>query len=158
MGSLCHCCVTPSHLSYRFSIFETSATALCGTTGMLSSFHHHFIIISSNNPTPMDDEAQKSKVNHRCDTLIPSRSLRTARVSSSPAVITVATPAPLGRLMTLLWRMGIFHQPKRGEMPQKLNYFMGEPSRKKSVYSLQNLRIGKEDDDPTIEGMCGLCG
>lgn len=40
----------------------------------------------------------------------------------------------------------------------RLNYFMGEPSRKKSVYSLQNLRIGKEDDDPTIEGMCGLCG
>ena len=34
MGALCHFCVTPTHLSYRFSIFETSATALCGTTGM----------------------------------------------------------------------------------------------------------------------------
>ena len=33
VGSLCHFCVTPTHLSYRFSIFETSATALCGTTG-----------------------------------------------------------------------------------------------------------------------------
>ena len=34
VGSLCHFCVTPTHLSYRFSIFETSATALCGTTGI----------------------------------------------------------------------------------------------------------------------------
>jgi len=35
VGSLCHFCATPTHLSYRFSIFETSATALCGTTGMI---------------------------------------------------------------------------------------------------------------------------
>ena len=34
VGSLCHFCATPTHLSYRFSIFETSATALCGTTGI----------------------------------------------------------------------------------------------------------------------------
>ena len=34
--SLCHFCVTATHLSYRFPIFETSATALCGTTGILS--------------------------------------------------------------------------------------------------------------------------
>ena len=34
VGSLCHFCVTPTRLSYRFSIFETSATALCGTTGI----------------------------------------------------------------------------------------------------------------------------
>ena len=33
MGSLCHVCATATHLSYRFFIFETSATALCGTTG-----------------------------------------------------------------------------------------------------------------------------
>ena len=33
MGSLCHFCATATHLSYRFFIFETSATALCGTTG-----------------------------------------------------------------------------------------------------------------------------
>ena len=31
--SLCHFCATATHLSYRFPIFETSATALCGTTG-----------------------------------------------------------------------------------------------------------------------------
>ena len=30
---LCHPCITTAHLSYRFPIFETSATALCGTTG-----------------------------------------------------------------------------------------------------------------------------
>ena len=33
--SLCHFCATATHLSYRFPIFETSATALCGTTGKL---------------------------------------------------------------------------------------------------------------------------
>ena len=33
VGSLCHFCATATHLSYRFFIFETSATALCGTTG-----------------------------------------------------------------------------------------------------------------------------
>jgi len=31
--SLCRFCATATHLSYRFPIFETSATALCGTTG-----------------------------------------------------------------------------------------------------------------------------
>ena len=30
---LCHPCITTAHLSYRFPIFETSATALCRTTG-----------------------------------------------------------------------------------------------------------------------------
>ena len=42
VGSLCHFCVTPTQISYRFSIFETSATALCGTTGICvewKSFH-----------------------------------------------------------------------------------------------------------------------
>jgi hypothetical protein len=29
-----------TNLSYRFPIFETSATALCGTTGKLSFFGH----------------------------------------------------------------------------------------------------------------------
>ena len=33
MGSPCHSWFTTTNLSYRFSIFETSATALCGTTG-----------------------------------------------------------------------------------------------------------------------------
>ena len=32
---LCHPCITTTHLSYN-SIFETSATALCGTTGTMS--------------------------------------------------------------------------------------------------------------------------
>ena len=33
VGSLCHFCATATRFSYRFPIFETSATALCGTTG-----------------------------------------------------------------------------------------------------------------------------
>ena len=33
MGLLCHPYITTVNLSYRFPIFETSATALCGTTG-----------------------------------------------------------------------------------------------------------------------------
>ena len=38
MASLCHPWFTTTNLSYRFPIFETSATALCGTTGNLSFF------------------------------------------------------------------------------------------------------------------------
>ena len=34
VGSLCHFCATATRFSYRFPIFETSATALCGTTGI----------------------------------------------------------------------------------------------------------------------------
>ena len=33
MDSLCHPCITTTNLSYRFPLFETSATALCGTLG-----------------------------------------------------------------------------------------------------------------------------
>ena len=33
MASLCHPWFTTTNFSYRFPIFETSATALCGTTG-----------------------------------------------------------------------------------------------------------------------------
>ena len=33
VDSLCHPWVTTTNLSYRFPIFETSAAALCGTTG-----------------------------------------------------------------------------------------------------------------------------
>ena len=35
VDSLCHPWFTTTHLSYRFPIFETSATALCGTTGII---------------------------------------------------------------------------------------------------------------------------
>ena len=35
LDSLCHPWFTTTNLSYRFTIFETSATALCGTTGRL---------------------------------------------------------------------------------------------------------------------------
>ena len=34
VDSLCHPWLTTTNLSYRFSIFETSATTLCGTTGI----------------------------------------------------------------------------------------------------------------------------
>ena len=37
MDSLCHPWFTTANLSYRFPIFETSATALCGTTGIISA-------------------------------------------------------------------------------------------------------------------------
>ena len=37
MDSLCHPWFTTTNFSYRFPILETSATALCGTTGILSS-------------------------------------------------------------------------------------------------------------------------
>ena len=43
MDSLCHPWFTTTNLSYRFPIFETSATALCGTTGInhiLCSLNH----------------------------------------------------------------------------------------------------------------------
>ena len=39
VDSLCHLWFTTIHLSYRFPIFETSATALCGTTG--TAYMHH---------------------------------------------------------------------------------------------------------------------
>ena len=38
MASLCHLWFTTTNLSYRFPIFETSATALCGTTGTYKLF------------------------------------------------------------------------------------------------------------------------
>ena len=47
MASLCHPSFTTTKLSYRFPIFETSATALCGTTGSLPEvipWSHWFII------------------------------------------------------------------------------------------------------------------
>ena len=34
MDALCHPCFTTTNLSYRFPIFEPSATALCGLTGI----------------------------------------------------------------------------------------------------------------------------
>ena len=40
MDSLCHPGVTATNLSYRFPIFETSATALCGTTGKGGHFSY----------------------------------------------------------------------------------------------------------------------
>ena len=49
MDSLCHPWFTTTNLSYRFPIFETSATALCGTTGIcmcvLCMSLHMYIIV-----------------------------------------------------------------------------------------------------------------
>ena len=39
VDSLCHPWFTTTNLSYRFPIFETSATALCGTTGIYIWLH-----------------------------------------------------------------------------------------------------------------------
>ena len=41
VDSLCHSWFTTTNLSYRFPIFETSATALCGTTGNGDDEHQH---------------------------------------------------------------------------------------------------------------------
>ena len=38
VDSLCHPWFTTTNLSYRFPIFETSATALCGTTGTIYKY------------------------------------------------------------------------------------------------------------------------
>ena len=44
MASLCHPWFTTTKLSYRFPIFETSATALCGTTGIYIYIHVHTML------------------------------------------------------------------------------------------------------------------
>ena len=44
MASLCHPWFTATNLSYRFPIFETSATALCGTTGNYIYTIQHVIV------------------------------------------------------------------------------------------------------------------
>ena len=40
VGLLCHPCITTVNLSYRFPIFETSATALCGSSWYM--YNRHF--------------------------------------------------------------------------------------------------------------------
>ena len=35
VGLLCHPCIPTTHFSYRFPIFETSATALRGASGII---------------------------------------------------------------------------------------------------------------------------
>ena len=45
VDSLCHPWFTTTNLSYRFPIFETSATALCGTTGICSYWFLNIIYI-----------------------------------------------------------------------------------------------------------------
>ena len=44
MALLCHPCITTANLSYRFPIFETSATALCGSNWYIlcQSLNHCF--------------------------------------------------------------------------------------------------------------------
>ena len=44
LDSLCHPWFTTTNLSYRFPIFETSATALCGTTGIMLFLFLNFMI------------------------------------------------------------------------------------------------------------------
>jgi len=44
VASLCHPWFTTTNLSYRFPIFETSATALCGTTGIFVVVYYYLII------------------------------------------------------------------------------------------------------------------
>ena len=44
VASLCHPWFTTTNFSYRFPIFETSATALCGTTGIYIYIHIYIYI------------------------------------------------------------------------------------------------------------------
>jgi len=44
VASLCHPWFTTTNLSYRFPIFETSATALCGTTGIIYNILQYFTL------------------------------------------------------------------------------------------------------------------
>ena len=48
VDSLCHPWFTTTNLSYRFPIFETSATALCGTTGIALHCSHMYIFTQPN--------------------------------------------------------------------------------------------------------------
>ena len=45
VGSPCHPCITTTHLSYWFPILETSATALWGTIGILSSSNVEYLML-----------------------------------------------------------------------------------------------------------------
>ena len=47
VGSLCHFCATATRVSYRVPIFETSATALCGTTGNLAALERFWLICAT---------------------------------------------------------------------------------------------------------------
>ena len=47
MASLCHPWFTTTNLSYRFPIFETSATALCGTTGSRNNCNQNIPMLFS---------------------------------------------------------------------------------------------------------------
>ena len=47
VDSLCHPWFTTTNLSYRFPIFETSATALCGTSTTGIAFIHIYILYHS---------------------------------------------------------------------------------------------------------------
>ena len=51
MALLCHPWFTTTNLSYRFPIFETSATALCGTTGIIVYYWEVVPSLNSNNYT-----------------------------------------------------------------------------------------------------------
>ena len=44
VASLCHPWFTTTNVSYRFPIFETSATALCGTTGKYVKVLYFFLV------------------------------------------------------------------------------------------------------------------
>ena len=47
MASLCHPWFTTTNLSYWFPIFETSATALCGTTGKITEVSQGAVVIEN---------------------------------------------------------------------------------------------------------------
>ena len=74
VGSLCHFCATATLFSYRFPIFETSATALCGTTGMLTTSSHFWSIMILRNVI-WDNLQQLRPLNPKTE--IKSRSLVT---------------------------------------------------------------------------------
>ena len=53
VDSLCHPCITTTHLSYSVLSLKLSATALCGTTGTSMGYSNHSGWTASLRPEPL---------------------------------------------------------------------------------------------------------
>ena len=62
MDSLCHPWVATTNLSYRFPIFETSATTLCGTTGIYIIIYYTILFLMHVNRSKIRRSVHPSSV------------------------------------------------------------------------------------------------
>ena len=119
VDSLCHPWFTTTNLSYRFPIFDTSATALCGTTGKLrlwSCIYIYIYIRSFVMPAshcviletvPLEIEQAISPLPQDLGDLMSSLRLRRVQVpwcSQSTICFTVFSGSPLQILHPWKWR------------------------------------------------------